>query len=74
MEKVHIFLDMEYKRVYNINEFGSNTILFMMCYVLVTYRLHKGTSIKTPYRYEVSPKEKGGNKNGKIYRPKQQTS
>lgn len=42
-----------------------------MCYVLVTYRLHKGTSIKTPYRYEVSPKEKGGNKNGKIYRPKQ---
>lgn len=47
---MHIFLDMEYKRVYNINEFGSNTILFMMCYVLVTYRLHKGKSIKTPYR------------------------
>ena len=45
-----VFLDIKYHWLYNINEFGSNTDLFLMCYVLVTYSLHKGKSIKTPYK------------------------
>jgi len=32
-----IFLDRYDQWLYNINEFGSNTCSFLMCYVLVTY-------------------------------------
>ena len=48
------------KKGNNINAFGGNIYWFIMCYVLVTYTLHKGKSSQTPYRLINNSNEKGG--------------